>query len=258
MLTYRTTNIIIGSLLAVLILLHLWGHAIHWGLFAGLAIVYVAIVVWGSARIDTGFYMPVSCAAATTEKVVALSFDDGPHAAYSPQLLNILQQNKVPATFFCIGKHIPGNEALLQRIVEEGHLIGNHTWSHHFWFDMFTSSRMLSDMQQMDREVFKQTGKRLHLFRPPYGVLNPALRRAIKKGGYLPVGWSIRSLDTVIKEKEQLLARVVKQLQPGAVILLHDTSEATVQILPELITYIHQEGYTIKHLDDLLKIPAYA
>lgn len=258
MLTYRTTNMIAGGLLSGLLLLQIAGYRVHWSWFAGLIVVYIAITAWGSCRIAAGFYLPVTCAVTTDEKVVALSFDDGPHPQHTPQLLDLLREQQVPATFFCIGRNIRGNEELLRRIIAEGHLIGNHTWSHHFWFDMFTSGRMLADMQQMDEEVKQVSGKKPLLFRPPYGVTNPALRKAIQEGGYFPLGWSIRSLDTVIKDKAQLLARVVKQLHPGAVILLHDTSEATIQILPELIAYIRQEGYTIKHIDDLLKIPAYA
>jgi len=258
MLTYRTTNMIAGGLLSVLLFLQIADYRVHWSWFAGLVVAYVAIAAWGACRIDAGFFLPVTCAVTTDEKVVALSFDDGPHAQHTPQLLDILDEQQVPATFFCIGKNIRGNEALVQRIIAEGHVLGNHTWSHHFWFDLFTSRRMLTDMQQMDAEVMRVSGKKPLLFRPPYGVTNPALRKAIQKGGYFPLGWSIRSLDTVIKDKTQLLARVVKQLHPGAVILLHDTSAATVQILPELIAYIRKEGYTIKHIDDLLKIPAYA
>ncbi len=201
--------------------------------------------------------MPVVCSAKTTERVVALTFDDGP-ARYTAAILDTLKQHNVSAAFFCIGKNIPGNEPLLQRIVSEGHTIGNHSYSHHYWFDMFGSGKMLADMKQMDNEVARATGLKPLLFRPPYGVMNPNLARAIKKGGYKPVGWSIRSFDTRAKDKQMLLSRIIGQLKPGSVILLHDSMEITAAILPELIEQIKNKGYKIVPLNKLLNIDAYA
>jgi len=257
-LLYRITNIITFLLLAGLLCLHNLWQPLAWWIFVMLLFVYMSLLVWGSMDIRAGFYMPVTCQVPTQQKVVALTFDDGPLPQFTPQVLDILQAHQVPAAFFCIGKNIPGNEGLLKRAHEEGHLIGNHSYSHHFWFDLFGAGRMLEELQQTDTHVQQVTGQRPLFFRPPYGVTNPNLSKAVRKGGYFPLGWNIRSLDTVIKEEGTLLERITGKLQPGSIILLHDSAAVTVQVLPALITYLHNNGYTIERIDKLLNKPAYA
>jgi peptidoglycan-N-acetylglucosamine deacetylase len=258
MLTHRTANIGLFVLLAVALLVHNLWLTLPWWLFILLPLSYVAALVWGACNVRSGFYVPVICAADTPEKKIAITFDDGPLELYTPVILDILRKEQVPAAFFCIGSRIGGNEMLLRRIDAEGHVIGNHSFSHHFWFDMFGPGKMLAELQQMDETVEQVTGKRPRLFRPPYGVTNPNLAKAIRRGSYIPVGWNIRSLDTVAKDKEELLGRIKKGVRPGAVLLLHDSMEITAQVLPELIRFLKQEGYSIERIDKMLNIPAYA
>lgn len=255
--TYRITNIVTFTLLATLLAVHNLWQPLPWWIFVLLLFVYVSLLVWGSINIAASFYMPVTCRVRTSEKVVALTFDDGPEAVFTPQVLDILLAHKVPAAFFCIGENIAVQEALLQRIHAEGHLIGNHSYSHHFWFDLFGAGRMLEELRRTDTLVEKAIGARPHFFRPPYGVTNPNLRNAVVKGGYFPLGWSIRSLDTVAKKEDELLHRITSHLQPGSIILLHDSAEITVKILPALIEQIYRNGYTIARVDKMLNIPAY-
>jgi peptidoglycan/xylan/chitin deacetylase (PgdA/CDA1 family) len=258
MLTHRTANIVLFMLLAVVLLVHNLWLSLPWWCFVLLPVPYILALVWGACTITSGFFMPVKCGAQTTEKVIAITFDDGPLPHHTPAILDILREERVPAAFFCIGNRITGNEGLLQRIDQEGHVIGNHSFSHHFWFDMFGPGKMLAELQQMDAVVKEVRGKIPRLFRPPYGVTNPNLRKAVQRGGYVPVGWNIRSLDTVIKDKEQLLQRIIAGVKPGAVLLLHDSMEVTVQILPLLIHHLRKEGYRIERIDQLFNIPAYA
>ncbi len=225
--------------------------------FALLELTYLSLIFFGCINISWGFFMPVLCAGKTNEHCIALSFDDGPNS-YTGQILDTLNVRGVPATFFCIGKNISGSEPLLQRMMAEGHVVGNHSYSHHFWFDMFSAERMLADMRQMDEEVTRVTGLKPLLFRPPYGVMNPTLKKAIVKSGYTPIGWSIRSFDTTIKDEQKLLTRIMRQVKPGAIILLHDSMPITATILPALITQIKNRGYKIVRLDKMLNIPAYA
>jgi len=96
------------------------------------------------------------------------------------------------------------------------------------------------------------------LFRPPYGVTNPNLKKAIIKGDYTPVGWSVRSMDTVIKSEKKLLDKINRSLKPGAVFLFHDTSKTTVNVLPEFIREVKNKGYHIIPLDKLLHLNPYA
>lgn len=222
-----------------------------------LLIAYSLIVFWGCYYVGSNFFIKITCKAETDKKEIAISFDDGPAANYTSQILQILKAENVPATFFCIGNRIAGNEHLLKQIHENGHLIGNHSFSHHFWFDMYPAKKMLDDMKQMDAEMLRVIGKKPKLFRPPYGVTNPNLKKAIISGGYTPVGWSVRSLDTVIRDEQKLLNKVNAEIQPGAVFLFHDTSEATLKILPAFIQEVKKSGYNFIPLDKLLALKPY-
>ena len=168
------------------------------------------------------------------------------------------QVMSLKATFFCIGNRIAANENILQQINSEGHVIGNHSYSHHFWFDMYSAKKMQEDIKLMDEEMERVTGLRPKLFRPPYGVTNPNLKKAIIKGGYTPVGWSVRSMDTVIKDGKKLLAKINEGIKPGAVFLFHDTSKTTLDVLPEFIQEVKKRGYNIIPLDKLLALQPYA
>jgi peptidoglycan/xylan/chitin deacetylase (PgdA/CDA1 family) len=147
---------------------------------------------------------------------------------------------------------------LFKQVHEQGHIIGNHSYSHATWFDLYSSTKMYADLQQMDAAMQEVLGLKPLLFRPPYGVTNPNLAKAIRKGGYIPVGWNVRSLDTVIKDNDKLLQRVVKGVRPGAVILFHDTSKATLDMLPAFIAHVRGAGYDIVRLDKMLNLSAYA
>jgi peptidoglycan/xylan/chitin deacetylase (PgdA/CDA1 family) len=225
--------------------------------YIALFIAYASILFYGCYFIHSNFFIPVVCSAKTTEKVIAISFDDGPDGAYTTRILNLLKDEDIKAAFFCIGSRIAGKEAILKQAFDEGHLIGNHTFSHHFWFDMFSSKEMLADMRKMDKAMNNVVGKTPRLFRPPYGVTNPNLKKAIIKGNYIPVGWSVRSLDTVIKDERKLFNKVIRQLKPGAVFLFHDTSTATLAILPSFIKHVKSKGYEIIRADKMLNLQPY-
>lgn len=229
-----------------------------WWAYLLLSLPYTGLLVWGAMKVTSNFFMPVICAVNTSEKVMAITFDDGPLTQYTPEILDILRQYEAPAAFFCIGKNIAGKEALIRRIDAEGHVVGNHSFTHHFWFDMFGSKKMLAELKEMDQAVADIIGKKPRLFRPPYGVTNPNLRRAVKRGRYVAIGWNIRSLDTVIKEENELLQRIKPAIQPGAVLLLHDSMAVTAKTLPALLSYIKAQGYRVERIDQLLNIPAYA
>jgi peptidoglycan/xylan/chitin deacetylase (PgdA/CDA1 family) len=220
--------------------------------------VYSLILFYGCYYVGSKFFIPIICSVKTDKKVIALSFDDGPVAENTLQILQLLKDSNAKAAFFCIGSRIAGNEAILKQAYDEGHLISNHTFSHHFWFDMFSAKKMLADMRMMDQAMNNVIGKAPKLFRPPYGVTNPNLKKAIIQGNYIPVGWSMRSMDTVIKDEEKLLNKVISKIKPGAVFLFHDTSNTTIAMMPALIKHIQANGYEIIRLDKMLNLQAYA
>ena len=257
MLNFRNTNIFFIALLAILIGMH-----VQYGLpifaYCLLLIAYSLIVFWGCYYVGSNFFIKIVCKAETDRKEIAISFDDGPVESYTQQILNILNTENVKATFFCIGNRIAGNEAVLKQLQIDGHIIGNHSYSHHFWFDMYAAKKMQEDLKQMDAEMERVTGLKPKLFRPPYGVTNPNLAKAIKNSGYTPVGWSVRSMDTVIKDRNKLLTRINEGITPGAVFLFHDTSKTTLDVLPEFIQEVKKRGYNIIPLDKLLALQPYA
>jgi peptidoglycan/xylan/chitin deacetylase (PgdA/CDA1 family) len=257
MLNFRNTNIFFGILLIVLIGVHIkYGLPVY--IYPLLFIVYSLIVFYGCYYVGSNFFIKIICSATTDQKEIAISFDDGPATNYTTEILQLLKQDNIKATFFCIGNRIAGNENILKQIKEEGHIIGNHSYSHHFWFDMFSSQKMLDDLKMMDHEMEKVTGMRPKLFRPPYGVTNPNLKKAIMKGGYTPIGWSVRSLDTVIKDENKLLNKIKSSLKPGAVFLFHDTQKTTLNVLTDFIKEVKNRGYQIVPLDKLLHLTPYA
>jgi len=228
-----------------------------WYFSAFLLLIPLTLLFLACTNLSWNFFLPVLCQAETTDKVVALTFDDGP-AQYTESILDTLKQHGLSGTFFCIGRNIAGNEKTLSRIKDEGHIIGNHSFSHAYWFDMWSESKMMTDMKEMSVRVKKAVGQEPALFRPPYGVINPNLASAIKRRKFTPVGWNIRSFDTRTKDKKKLLSRITGQLKPGSIILLHDSMEITAVILPELIKQIESRGYKVDRLDKMLNINAYA
>ncbi|MFZ1369022.1 MAG: polysaccharide deacetylase family protein [Ferruginibacter sp.] len=226
-------------------------------IFFLLPIAYSLIVFWGCYDVGSNFFITIVCKAKTANKEIAISFDDGPATLFTPGILQVLKNEHVKATFFCIGSRIAGNEAILKQVHADGHIIGNHSYSHHFWFDLYSAKKMQDDLALMDSEMEKVTGLKPKLFRPPYGVTNPNVKKAIITGGYIPVGWSVRSMDTVIKDEKKLLNRINAGIQPGAVFLFHDTCNITLKVLPEFIQEVKKRGYQVVPLDKLLDLQAY-
>ncbi|MEO5594074.1 MAG: polysaccharide deacetylase family protein [Chitinophagaceae bacterium] len=257
MLNFKNTNI--GFIITVLIIGGLaTRYPVPLYIYLLVALLYAVIIFYGSYYVGSNFFMKVLCSAATGSKQIAISFDDGPADTYTAEILQVLKVNRVPAVFFCIGKNIVGNETLLKKITEEGHIIGNHSFSHHFWFDLFSTKKMLADVQVMSETVKDTIGVSPRLFRPPYGVTTPNMKNVMDQGGFTAIGWNIRSMDTVIKDEEKLLQKINGQLQPGAIVLLHDTSKTTLQVLPRFIATARSKGYEFVRIDKLLNVQPYA
>ncbi|MBK7763741.1 MAG: polysaccharide deacetylase family protein [Bacteroidetes bacterium] len=181
-----------------------------------------------------------------TEKKLVLSFDDGIHPLLTPRILDILHAHQIKALFFIIGKNIEGNENILQRMFNEGHTIGNHSDEHSFWFDVQSSKGMLAEIVSMNKKVSVVLGDpfKPKYFRPPYGVSNPALAKAIHKSGMISIGWNLRSMDTTMHSKEQLLQKLKSETKPGCIVLLHDRCEITAEALTDYIVFCKAQGYT--------------
>jgi peptidoglycan/xylan/chitin deacetylase (PgdA/CDA1 family) len=257
MLTFRNTTFVFFILLFTLNILGMSGFPVHYYEYILLVAFYLTLSVSMSFFIRSGYHMKALCNALTEEKIVSITFDDGPDRELTPKLLDQLKDLGIPATFFCIGRKIKGNEGLLKRMNAEGHLIGTHSYSHSNWFDLFAPARMQKELENSALEVFEATGKKPLLFRPPYGVINPMLKWALHGSGFHVIGFSNRAWDTSSRKQEIILARIMKNLKPGDIILLHDTVPESIEVIKNMVEQTKQAGYQIIPLDQLLNIPAY-
>lgn len=206
---------------------------------------------YASYNISSGVYVKTFCRKKTTEKEIALTFDDGPDSEYTPQILNILKSRNVEAAFFCIGNKVEKNPELTKKIKEEGHLIGNHSYSHINTFPLFSANKMIEDIRAAEKAIESVTGEPVAYFRPPFGVTNPLIRKALKAFNYTVIGWNIRSLDTSSTDVDTIFNRIIRQVKPGSVILLHDTMPHTGQVLIKTLDYLADNGYVVKRVDKM-------
>lgn len=199
----------------------------------------------------------IICKADLKEKWISITFDDGPDPVFTPQILDILKNLQVPAVFFLIGHNIPGNEALVNRIFQEGHEIGNHSYCHPYLWDFWFPGMMRKDIFRTEKLVERIINRKMGFFRPPYGVVNPMVEAAVCRTQYKMITWSKRSLDTCIKDEGKILHRIADDLKPGDIILLHDTRQITLNLLEKLIKTIHDNDFQFVSIEQLLKIPPY-
>lgn len=154
----------------------------------------------------------------TTDRVLALTFDDGPHPEYTPRLLDILDRYHAKATFFCVGRFAANHPELIGRIAEAGHVIGIHTWDHPCLPVLGYGEQ---DLQiRRCAESLNCWGSRL--FRPPYGALNFTTGLALLRHGYQSVGWTLASCDWQLQRSEEILGQVSPHIQSGMLLLFHD------------------------------------
>jgi len=217
---------------------------LSWWIFGAGALCYSLLLVYASACIQSGFYVKATCHLLKNQQVVALTFDDGPDPIQTPIILDLLKDAGFKATFFCIGEKIKQHPQLAQRIVNEGHAIGNHTFSHSNLFPMFwpsTIKRELIDTQHFIDDIDPKNKK---LFRPPYGVTNPLIYFGLRGLNFNIIGWNNRSLDTTQRSENEVFHRITKKLKAGNIILLHDTSKNVIGVLKQLIPYLKDNNLT--------------
>lgn len=200
--------------------------------------------------------MRALCREKTDRKVVYLTFDDGPHPPETERVLDVLRERGARATFFLIGSKVSGNEAVLRRMLEEGHALGLHTYSHAGTFPLLSFDKMLADVNEGKRAVESVAGKKISLFRPPFGVTNPTISKVIRTLRLQTVGWDVRSFDTMFCKSSEhsckqsghdwyvpVVERIMKQIRPGSVILLHDRLDGASSLLALLLDSLAASGY---------------
>ncbi len=191
-----------------------------------------------SVKVSTTFY----------ENVVALTFDDGPHGTYTKELLDGLKKRGVVASFFVLGEHIEGNEELIRQMKEDGHLIGNHTFSH-VKLDTLNDAAACEEVKKTCEAIEKITGEPVEYIRPPYGAYNDELECMINLNKVLwtvdPQDWNTNNVDAVVNH-------VVNNVKDGDIILLHDIYSSSVAAALRIVDELKARGYIFVTVEDIL------
>lgn len=181
-------------------------------------------------------------------KKIALTFDDGPHPYYTEQLLDGLKERDVKATFFVLGKHAEQYPKLVQRMSEEGHLIGNHTYSH-IQLNRRNSEAFKEELIKTSELIEELTGQEVQYVRPPYGTWNKSFEKELNM---FPVLWNIDPLDWSSRSVSGIVKKVTSKAKENAIILMHDEYDTTVTAALQIVDELKEQGYEFVTVEELL------
>ncbi len=223
-----------------------------------LAIALTLFLVWASADVGSNVYLKAVCKGDSRERVVALTFDDGPDELMTPKVLDVLKRYDIKATFFLNGSKVDKNPGIVKRMVEDGHIVANHTYTHSGLFPLSSRQTVRQELQKCNDSIKRAVGVSPQLFRPPFGVTNPIIGRVVNSFKWKTIGWSIRSLDTVSgRSRAEISNTVEAKLHPGAIILLHDRCAGADELLENIIHLALKNNYSFISLDKMLKTEVY-
>lgn len=258
MLRFYTINAVALAIFFGLLLAGYFGDVPAW-LYVLFVLLWLVVTAIGSFQIKWNYHLQsANHNYKTSHNWVAITFDDGPNAEFTPLVLSLLKKYNAKATFFLIGKNAETHPQLVRQLLAEGHTIGNHSYSHARNFGFFSAEKVASELLRAN-EILKQiSGKEPKFFRPPYGVTNSNIKKALKQTGHLSIGWSKRSFDTTRLSEEKILKRITSDLKKGDIILLHDSSAKTVAVLERLLLNLQSHKLQSVTVDRLLETEAYA
>ena len=181
-------------------------------------------------------------------KHIALTFDDGPHPYYTEQLLDGLKERGVIATFFVTGEHATLHPELIIRMQEEGHVIGNHTYSH-MQLRQDNRDAFKKELQQTNKILKELTGEDVVYVRPPYGSWDKELEKELNM---IPVLWSVDPLDWCTENVQTVVRRVREKVQDNSIILMHDYFDTSVTAALQIVDELLEEGYEFVTVEEML------
>ena len=216
----------------------------------GIRIAAVLLLIMGSAfakvrKLET---VQTDGSVSVVRPRVALTFDDGPSPKYTPILLDGLKERNVHATFFLLGKNIKKNQKLVQRMQKEGHLLGNHTYNH-VQLDKISETTAKQEILRTNNEIYETAGIYPEYMRPPYGAWKKNLELCVEM---LPVFWTIDTLDWKVKNTEKIVRTVKEQIEDGAIILMHDEYDTSVEAALQVVDELKNQGYELVTVDQLI------
>lgn len=179
---------------------------------------------------------------------IAITFDDGPSGRYTGRLLDGLKERNVKASFFLIGENAEENPVLVERIYKEGHLIGNHTYSH-VQMTHLSEEAAVREIEKTDQVISAITGEHVAYMRPPFGEWQRELEVRME---VLPVLWSVDPLDWTTENVDEIVSKVVTEVEEGDIILLHDCYASSVEAALRIVDILQKEGYEFVTVDRLL------
>ncbi|AKL94024.1 putative xylanase/chitin deacetylase [Clostridium aceticum] len=198
----------------------------------------------------------------TDQKIVALTFDDGPHPRYTPQILELLEEHDIKATFFVLGKHVERYPEVVKKMVAQGHEVGNHTYSH-INVRETSKEKIEEEFEKTQRAIFSITGVRSQVFRPPFGFYNENTIAIAKEAGSKIILWSMHqdSKDWSNPGVYKIVQTVLSKTQNGDIILLHDYVEGesqTLEALKEILPELKDRGYKFVTISQIIEMNAVA
>lgn len=214
-------------------------------------IAFILLLAAASFEIRMNFYLN-SVNRGPDRMEVSITFDDGPDPENTPKILELLREHDIKAVFFCTGKAAAQYPGIIRQMLSEGHEIGNHTYTHSNFFDFYTVSKMADEISDTEKVIAKISGKKPDYFRPPYGVTNPALARALSFFNYIVVGWTFRTYDLKKDGIDGVIRRLEKNLRKGSILVFHDHNRNIHEILLASIGFIRNMGYDIVPLKKMI------
>lgn len=184
----------------------------------------------------------------TEKKRIALTFDDGPHPIYTPQMLELLKEEQVPATFFLLGENVELYGDVVKEIAKEGHLIGNHTY-HHVQVTTLSLDEACKEIQETSDLIEELTGTGTEYVRPPFGTWNEELEERLNM---IPVMWSIDTKDWTTQNVDWIVRETVKHAEDHDIILMHDSYQSTVEAVKRVIEQLEAEGFEFVTVDEII------
>jgi peptidoglycan-N-acetylglucosamine deacetylase len=255
MLNHRNTGIAFLAFLAILfygITNANWPLWPVWALF----LIFIFILFLGTVRIGMRFFLPSINNGNEKLPHVALTFDDGPDSA-TLDVAACLERHGVRGTFFLIGHKIEINPQIVNTLHQSGHLVGSHSYFHKWFLPLRFPAVQISEILRTNAIIESIINKKPRWYRPPFGITNPWVAKAVKHTDMVSIGWSVRSFDTVIGAGDLLSKRLKSRVKNGSVILLHDGGTGLVGFLDTFIPWLKQSGYQIVSLEDLINEKAY-